>query len=116
MSLSTHSIPRLLDAAPELDADIFENRNAKILDLLADIQEAKNTGLLTFTVCLYCPTCKCYTTASTRVPEPIHHCGTVLQMATCAYCQQPATHWREHPESGVEPWANGHSNKGVRRG
>lgn len=117
---SISRIPELLDGLPsaaDLDAVAQETRNREVSQLLSDILQAKEQGLLRESVCLYCPFCDCLIQAGTRRPEPIHRCGTVLEVATCACCQLPATHFRtmEEPSTNsyaVEAWADRHSHKG----
>ena len=129
MSFTTHSIPRLLDAAPDLtgppssadlDAAYNEIRNNAVLRLLTDIEAAKQSGKLSGAVVLFCPKCECFIRASTRVPEPTHHCGAVLEIADCLYCQEPATRMDDYSAypggRGCEAYCSNHTANGKRVG
>jgi hypothetical protein len=117
----TNCIPRLLSSGPIITPgnNDFEDRNEAVLALLHEITMAQKYGDLRTSVCLFCPKCECYIEQSTRMPQPVHHCGTVLELATCTCCQKPATHWRSIEDRSInfyaiEPWAEGHSHKAVR--
>lgn len=110
-----HNIPELLDRLEVSDSgNDLEPKEQQIRELIVDIAEAKAKGQIGRFVCLYCNSCLIPVTAVTDHPDLVHHCGTVLEIATCACCQQPATHWREMPSRGtdgycVEAFADGHS-------
>lgn len=84
-----------------------------ICALLDDISEARAKGQIADKVCLFCEHCQCLVIASARAPEPVHHCGTVLEIATCCCCGQPATHFRMMSGKGtdgytLDAFADGH--------
>lgn len=109
------SIPELLDRVEVTDSNNdLEPREQLIRELIVDIAEAKAKGQINRFVCLFCQTCECFVVATTDHPEPVHHCGAVLEIAICGCCQQPATHWREMSDGrgtdnhSVEAFADGH--------
>jgi hypothetical protein len=86
---------------------VCRERTRAILDLFVEILRYTDQGKLTpgGQVILYCEHCDCTVGASVNRPDPIHHCGNVLEVALCHCCQEPATSTIEQEDPSVNYYA-----------
>ena len=81
-------------------------RTKAVLDLLIDILNYRDQGLLVGDVVLSCEACDEYVVSPIQAVHPIHRCGAVLKIATCHCCQLPATYMREFEDTSLNFYAN----------